>query len=154
MTPPHTLPGVTCPESPGSFPSQTLYLGSDIQVPRVTPFRPCIYGHMSRLQDDVPPRQCTWGHMSTVSKVIPSSNPAHLSLVHCVQNDLTPDPAPGVTLPQSPGWPHHTRLCTWGHISTVGRVTLSQTLYLGSHSYSPLVDPSQALYLESHIHSL
>lgn len=189
MTPPYTVPEVTCPESPGSFPSQTLYLGLDIQVSRVTPFRPCTYGHMSSLQNDVPPKQCTWGHMSTVSKVTPSPNPAHLSLVHSLQSDLTPDPAPGVTrpvskvtppeiscvwnhmctspgwphfpdpvpvvtLPQSPGWPQHTGPCTWGHMSTVCRVTLSQTLYLGSHIYSPLGDPSQTLYLESHIHSL
>ena len=121
---------------------------------RMTPFRPCIYGHMSSLQDDVPPRECTWGHMSTVSKVTPFPNSAHLSLIHSLQSDLTPDPAPRVTLPQSPGRPHHTRPCPWGHRSTVCRMTLSQTLYLGSHSYSPLGDPSQVLYLESHIHSL
>ena len=40
---------------------------------------------------------------------------------------------------------------TWGHMTTISRMTPSQTLYPRSHVFSA---QAQALYLGSHIHSL
>ena len=43
---------------------------------------------------------------------------------------------------------------TWGHTSAIYRMTASQTLYLTPHVFSSQGDPSQVLYLGSHVHSL
>ena len=110
------------------------------------------------------------GHMTTVFRETPPHQTDHLG-----------------SRVQSPGW-HPPRSCTWGHMcrrvprvtpprpcnwchmSTVWRVTLFQTPYLGSHICSSLCDPprhcnwshtstvsrvtlSQALQLGLQVHS-
>ena len=67
-----------------------------------------------------------------------------------VRPTQSPDPAPEVTRPQSPGWPPQT-LQLGSHIQSPGWPP--QTLHLGSHVHSLQGDPPQTLHLGSHVQS-
>ena len=74
-----------------SFPPQTLYLGSDIQVSRVTPFRSCIYGHMSSLQGDPTLKTLFVGSHIHSLQGDPTTQILHPGFhVHCLQGDTPP----------------------------------------------------------------
>ena len=106
-------------------PSQPWTWGHISTVSRVTLLpRPFTWGHTSTVYRLTPPppapRPCTCGHRSTASRVTPppipytwiytstvsmvsSTQTMHLqSHIHCLQGEPLPDPAPGVTNPQSP----------------------------------------------------